>query len=70
MSSSQRAVHREAVAASLFALTAVVLAGVDVGVHALMAAGLTENAAGTGITLVATVAGLTALLRIHRVLTA
>lgn len=71
MSSSRRTlpIRPDAIPASLLALAtvaALTLAGADVGVRALMAAGLSKNAAGTGITLVAIVVGLTALLRLTR----
>jgi len=71
MSSSQRTlpIRLDSASTSLLALTAVaalLFAGADASVRALMIAGLSENAAGTGVTLVAIVAGLTALLRLAR----
>ncbi|WP_256392448.1 hypothetical protein [Natronoarchaeum rubrum] len=74
MSSSRRTlpIRPGAIPASLLALATIAtltLAGADVGVRTLMAAGLSKNAAGTGITLVAVVVGLTALLRLRRAAT-
>jgi len=71
MSSSRRTVpiRLDAVPTSLLALVtvaALTLAGADAGVRTLMAAGLSKNAAGTGVTLVAVVAALTVLLRLTR----
>jgi len=71
MSSSRRTppIRLDAIPASLLgaaAVTALLLAGADAGVRALMLAGLSKNAAGTGVMLVAVVAGLTVLLRLTR----
>jgi|GEM_PF-4215345 len=71
MSSSRRTlpIRSDATPASLLALATVAalpIVGADAGVRALMAAGLSKNAAGTGITLVAVVVGLAALMRLTR----
>jgi len=72
MSSSQRTlpIRPDEVPASLLAPAAVAgltIAGADAGIYALMTAGLSKNAAGTGVMLVAVVAGLTAALQFARV---
>ncbi|GAA0660919.1 hypothetical protein ACFQDG_15095 [Natronoarchaeum mannanilyticum] len=71
MSSSRRTlpIRPDAIPTSLLALAtvaALTLTGADVGVRALMAAGLSKNAAGTGTMLVAIVVGLAVLMRLTR----
>jgi len=71
MSRSRRTlpIRPDAIPASLLALAtvaALTLVGADAGVRALMATGLSKNAAGTGVTLAAVVAALAVLLRLTR----